>query len=75
MRRLISESRSNSSSPNPPAFMHSAMVPLQADLVVAVGIQPKWDPSLAWTVEDDDDELRIKIMTTAQIPSMVDDEE
>lgn len=74
MRRLISESRSNSSSPNPPAFMHSAMVPLQADLVVAVGIQPKWDPSLAWTV-DDDDELRIKIMTSAQIPSMVDDEE
>ena len=54
--------------------MHSAMVPLQADLVVAVGIQPKWDPSLAWTV-DDDDELRIKIMTSAQIPSMVDDEE
>ena len=51
------------------------MVPLQADLVVAVGIQPKWDPSPAWTVDDDDDELRIKIMTTAQIPSMVDDEE
>lgn len=75
MRRLISESRSNSSSPNPPAFMHSAMVPLQADLVVAVavGIQPKCDPPLAWTV---DDELGIKIiMTTAQIPSMVDDEE